>query len=80
MKIGSASSFIRKYKFNPQWDTTTHTLERHIYKQNTKILTITSADEDVEHRALTDTLLIGMENVTATVENSLAVSFFKFYY
>lgn len=50
LRRGSVPSFIRKYKFNPQWNTITHT-ERNTYKQRKHThpqLTKPSAHEDVE--------------------------------
>lgn len=50
LRRGSMPSFIRKYKFNSQWNTITHT-ERNTYKQRKHTLpqlTKPSAHEDVE--------------------------------
>ena len=51
-----------------QWDTTTHLLEW----IKSKTLPTPNADEDMEQQEL---LLVAMQNGTATLEDSLAVSY-----
>ena len=58
-----------KCKLKQQWDTTTHLLEW----PKSKTFKIPNAGEDVEQQKVS--LLVGMQNGTATLEDSLAVSY-----
>ena len=69
MKRCTTPLVIREIKLKPQWDTTTHPLEW-LYANK---LTIPSVGKDVE-KLEASTLLVGMQDGSATLENSLAVS------
>lgn len=58
------------YSLKQQWNTTKYLLEGPRFKT----LTPPNADEDVEQQELLFLLGQGMENVTATLKDSLAVS------
>ena len=58
-----------KCKLKQQWDTTTHLLEW----PKSKTFKIPNAGEDVEQQKVS--LLVGMQNGTATLEDSLADSY-----